>query len=138
MQVGLGDIAASVAALAFLILVAACLIPLYKLGRVLEELRLAVRDIGNESVPILTELKGTVTATNGEIEKLSLVTEDAAKVSANAAVVAENAAQLATLFSATLGGPLVKTAALSYGVRQALRGRGKAAGKGRARRKAGE
>src|SRR5699024_5822823 len=94
-------------------------------GRVLEELRLAVRDVGSESVPILTELKGTVTATNSEIEKLSVVTEDAAKVSANAAVVSENAAQLTTLFSATLGGPLVKTAALTYGVRQALRGRGK-------------
>ncbi|MFW6599632.1 DUF948 domain-containing protein [Propionibacteriaceae bacterium Y2011] len=125
MTVGLGDIAGAIAALAFLILVGACIVPLYKLGRVLEETRLAVRDIGNESVPILTELKGTVTATNVEIEKLSLVTEDAAKVSANAAVVTENAAQLATLFSATLGGPLVKTAALSYGVRQALRGRGR-------------
>ncbi|HIT75764.1 MAG TPA: DUF948 domain-containing protein [Candidatus Avipropionibacterium avicola] len=125
MQVGLGDIAAIIAAVAFCVLVGVSFVPLFKLGRVLEELRLAVRDIGTESVPILTELKGTVTATNTEIEKLSIVTEDAAKVSANAAVVSENAAQLATLFSATLGGPLVKTAAMSYGVRQALRGRGR-------------
>ncbi len=98
-------------------------VPLLKLGRVLEEVRLAVRDIGHESVPILTELQGTVRATNSELEKLSLVTEDVAKVSANATVVSENAAQLTSLFSATLGGPLIKTAALSYGVRQALRGR---------------
>lgn len=131
MQVGLGDIAAIIAAIAFCVLVGAAFVPLYKLGRVLEELRLAVRDVGNESVPILTELKGTVGATNTEIEKLSVVTEDVAKVSANAAVVTENAAQLTTLFSATLGGPLVKTAALTYGVRQALRGRGKT-GSGRA------
>lgn len=125
MTVGLGEIAGLIAAIVFAVFVAICFVPLYKLGRVLEELRLAVRDIGHESVPILTELKGTVSATNSEIEKLSLVTEDAAKVSANAAVVSENAAQMATLFSATLGGPLVKTAALSYGVRQALRGRGR-------------
>jgi hypothetical protein len=51
------------------------------------------------------------------------VTEDVAKVSHNATVVTENAANLSALFSATLGGPLVKTAALTYGVRKALRGR---------------
>ena len=44
-----------------------------------------------------------------------------AKVSRNATVVSENAAQMTTLFSATLGGPLVKTAAFTYGVRKAIR-----------------
>lgn len=118
----LGEIAGLIAAIAFVALVALSAIPLLKLGRVLEEVRLAVRDIGHESVPILTELRGTVRATNDELGKLSLVTEDVAKVSANATVVSENAASLTTLFSATLGGPLVKTAAFSYGVRKALRG----------------
>ena len=122
--------AAAVALLAMAALVALAAVPLLKLGRVLEEVRLAVRDIGHESVPILTELQGTVRATNSELEKLSLVTEDVAKVSANATVVSENAAQLTSLFSATLGGPLIKTAALSYGVRQALRGGGRRAKRG--------
>ncbi|MET1004629.1 MAG: DUF948 domain-containing protein [Propionibacteriaceae bacterium] len=117
-----GEIAGLIAAIAFVVLVAITAVPLLKLGRVLEEVRLAVRDIGHESVPILTELRGTVSATNSELEKLSLVTEDVAKVSANATVVSENAAQMATLFSATLGGPLVRTAALTYGVRKAFRG----------------
>ena len=67
-------------------------------------------------------LKGTVTATNDELGKLSLVTEDVSKVSRHAVVVSENAAQLTTLFSATLGGPLVKTAAFTHGVRQAIKG----------------
>lgn len=119
-----GAIAGLIAAIAFVALVALTAIPLLKLGRVLEEVRLAVRDIGHESVPILTELRGTVQATNEELGKLSLVTEDVARVSAHATVVSENAAQMSTLFSATLGGPLVKTAALSYGVRKALRGEG--------------
>ncbi len=118
-----GAIAGLVAAIAFVALVALAAVPLLKLGRVLEEVRLAVRDIGHESVPILTELRGTVQATNSELEKLGVVTEDVAKVSHNATVVTENAANLSTLFSATLGGPLVKTAALTYGVRKALRGR---------------
>ena len=117
-----GEIAGLIAAIACVVLVALTAVPLLKLGRVLEEVRLAVRDIGHESVPILTELRGTVSATNSELEKLGVVTDDVSKVSANATVVSENAAQLTTLFSATLGGPLIKTAALTYGVRKALRG----------------
>ncbi|GAA3630368.1 DUF948 domain-containing protein [Microlunatus ginsengisoli] len=116
-----GEIAGLIAAIAFVALVALAAVPLLKLGRVLEEVRLAVRDIGHESVPILTELQGTVRATNTELEKLSLVTEDASTVTRNATVVSQNAAQLTTLFSATLGGPLVKTAAFTYGVRKAIR-----------------
>ena len=119
-----GAIAGLIAAIAFVALVALAAVPLLKLGRVLEEVRLAVRDIGHESVPILTELRGTVAATNTELEKLSLVTEDVAKVSANATVVSENAALMTSLFTVTLGGPLVKTAALGYGIRKALRGEG--------------
>jgi uncharacterized protein YoxC len=117
----LGQVAGMIAAIAFVALVALSAVPLLKLGRVLEELRLAVRDIGHESVPILTELQGTVRATNDELGKLSLVTADVAKVSANAGAVSENAAQMSALFSATLGGPLVKTAAFGYGVRKAIR-----------------
>jgi hypothetical protein len=119
-HMSVGEIAGLIAAIAFVVLVALTAVPLLKLGRVLEEVRLAVRDIGHESVPILTELQGTVRATNEELEKLSLVTEDVAKVSRNATVVSENAAQMTALFSATLGGPLVKTAALSYGIRKAF------------------
>lgn len=120
----IGDITGIVAVLIFAVLVALLAVPLLKLGRVLEELRLAVRDLGHNAVPILVELRGTVAATNTELEKLSFVTEDVAKVSTHASVVSENAAQLATLFNASLGGPLVKTAAMTYGVRKAL-GRGK-------------
>lgn len=119
-----GAIAGLIAAIAFVALVALAAVPLLKLGRVLEEVRLAVRDIGHESVPILTELQGTVRATNAEIEKLGTVTTDVATVSRNATVVTENAANLTTLFSATLGGPLIKTAALTYGVRKAIKGGG--------------
>ena len=120
----LGAIAGLIAAIAFVALVALAAVPLLKLGRVLEEVRLAVRDIGHESVPILTELRGTVRATNTELDKLSLVTDDVAKVSSHATVVSENAAQMTSLFSATLGGPLVKTAAFTYGIRKALQGGG--------------
>lgn len=118
-----GEIAGLIAAVALCVLVALAAVPLLKLGRTLDEVRLAVRDVGNNSVPILQELKSTVVATNDELAKLGVVTEDASRVSAHATVVSENAAQLSTLFAATLGGPLVKTAAFSYGIRQAVKGR---------------
>lgn len=115
-----GGIAGLIAALAALLLVGFLARPLLKLGRVLEEVRLVVRDFGHSLVPIMTELRGTVVAANSEIEKVGLITEDASRVTANASTVARSAAELATLFSATVGGPLVKTAALTYGVRSAM------------------
>ncbi|MDR1237032.1 MAG: DUF948 domain-containing protein [Propionibacteriaceae bacterium] len=118
---GAGEIAGLIAAVAFVVLVAISAVPLLKLGRVLEELRLAVRDMGHNSVPILQELRGTVQATNEEIGKLALVTEDVSKVSANAVTVTDNAAKLTTAFRNTLGGPMIKVAAMTYGVRQAAK-----------------
>ncbi|PIF02621.1 MAG: DUF948 domain-containing protein [Propionibacterium sp.] len=120
-----GEIAAFLAVLLFAIFVGATTIPLLKLGRVLEEVRLWVRDANHNSIPILQQLQTTVAQTNSEIEKISVVTDDVSKVSSNATVVSENAANLSQLFSATLGGPLVKTAAFTYGVRKAFRGEGK-------------
>ena len=118
----LGEFAGLIAALAAVVLVALLAVPLLKLGRVLEELRLAVRDLGHNSVPILQELRGTVSLTNDEIGKLAVVNEDVAKVSSHATTVSENAANLSTIVSSTLGGPLIKTAAITYGVRKAFRG----------------
>ena len=126
-----GEIAGLIAAVAAVAFVVFCAVPLLKLGRVLEEVRLAVRDVGHNSVPILQELKGTITATNTELGKLSVVTDDVAKVSAHATVVSENAAQLSTLFASTLGGPLIKTAAFTYGVRQAVTGKRSGTKKGK-------
>ncbi|MDO5092608.1 MAG: DUF948 domain-containing protein [Propionibacteriaceae bacterium] len=120
-----GELAGLLAAIALCVLVALAAVPLLKAGRALDELRLAVRDVGHNSVPVLVELKSTVENTNDELAKLSAVTEDVAKVSANATVVSEHAANLSQLFAATLGGPLVKTAAVVHGVRSALKGRKK-------------
>jgi uncharacterized protein YoxC len=119
--VTLGQIAGLLAALACIGLVAFLAVPLLKLGRVLDELRVTVRDLGQETVPILTELQGTVRATNEELSKLSLVTADVAKVSANASLVSDNAAQLSGIVNATVAKPLVKTAAIGHGLRQAVR-----------------
>ncbi|MDR3070263.1 MAG: DUF948 domain-containing protein [Propionibacteriaceae bacterium] len=133
-MIGAGEIAGLIAALAAVAFVFFCAVPLLKLGRVLEEVRLAVRDVGHNTVPILQELKGTVAATNDEIGKLSIVTEDVAKVSSHAAKVTENIASLSSIFRATISGPLIKTAAFTYGVRQTVSGKRPSAAKKKAKK----
>ncbi len=120
-----GELAGLLAAIALCVLVALAAVPLLKAGRFLDEARLTVRDLGHNSVPILVELKSTVEATNDELEKLAVVTQDAQRVSSHATVVSEQAANLSQLFATTLGGPLVRTAAIAHGLRTALKGRKK-------------
>ncbi|MDO5081950.1 DUF948 domain-containing protein [Arachnia propionica] len=125
MTVTLGEVAGLIAAVALCVLVGLAAVPLLKLGRTLDEARLAIRDLGQHSVPVLTELRGTVENTNDELAKLSLVTEDLSRASGHATVVTENAARLSQLFAVTLGSPLIKAAALTHGVRTAWKGRRK-------------
>ncbi|MFT4165577.1 MAG: DUF948 domain-containing protein [Microlunatus sp.] len=113
----LGGIAGLIAAIAFVALVGMLAIPLWKLGRVLEELRSQVHDLGEESVPILTELQDTVRTANSEIGRISEVTEEVATLSKNAASVSENAAQVSSLVTHAVGTPIIKVRSLAYGIK---------------------
>jgi uncharacterized protein YoxC len=119
----LGGIAGLIAAIAFVALVGMLAIPLWKLGRVLEELRRTVKDVGEESVPILTELQETVRTTNSEIGRISEVTEEVATLSKNAASVSENAAQVSGLVTHAVGTPIIKVRSLAYGLKAGFSGR---------------
>ncbi|GIG24254.1 DUF948 domain-containing protein [Cellulomonas denverensis] len=121
----LGDIAGLIAAIAFVLLVGALALPLVKLGRVLDETRTSVRELTEHTVPILDEAATTVSSANTQLERVDTVTTAAASVS-------QNVSALSSLFSATVGGPMIKVAAFSYGVRSALSGlagRGKKSGR---------
>ena len=120
-----GELAGLLAAIALCVLVALAAVPLIKAGRALDEVRIAVRDLGHNSVPVLVAVKSTVESTNDELAKLSLVTDDVARVSGHASVVSEHAANMSQLFAATLGGPLIRGAAIAHGLRTALKGRKK-------------
>ena len=118
----LGGIAGLIAAIAFVALVGMLAIPLWKLGRVLEELRRQVHDVGEESVPILTELQETVRTTNGEISRLGEVTEEVSTLSKNAAAVSENAAAVSGLVTHAVGTPIIKVRSLAYGIKAGFTG----------------
>jgi hypothetical protein len=118
----LGDVAGLIAAIAFVLLVGFLAVPLWKLGKLLDEARSSVRDVTEHSVPILDEAASTVASANTQLVKVDTITTSAASVS-------ENVSALTGLYAATLGGPLVKVAAFSYGVRQAFARSGGSGGK---------
>ncbi|SHG13914.1 DUF948 domain-containing protein [Streptoalloteichus hindustanus] len=127
-----GQIAALIAAGAFVLLVLLLAIPLIKLGRTLDEATIAIRKAHENSTPLFTEANTTLTHVNTQLERVDGIT-------ANARAVTGNVSALTSLFTATLGGPLVKAAALSYGVSKAVRARrarksGADTGAGRTRR----
>jgi uncharacterized protein YoxC len=117
-----GQIAALVAAGAFVLLVLLLAIPLIKLGRTLDEATVAIRKAHQNTDPLFTEANTTLTHVNTQLERVDGIT-------ANARAVTGNVSALTSLFTATLGGPLVKVAALSYGVSKAVRARKKASQK---------
>jgi len=109
----IGELAGLIAALAFVLLVGFLGYPLYKLGKVFDETRVSVHDLSGGALPLLEEVTTTVSTTNAQLVRVDTITRNAVDVS-------ENVSALTRLFAATLGSPVVKVAAFSYGVRQAF------------------
>lgn len=110
------EIAALIIAGAFVLLVLLLAVPLVKLGRTLDEASTAIQKAQQNSDPLFTGANSTLTHVNTQLERVDGITS-------NARTVSGNVSALSSLFTATLGGPLVKTAAFSYGVSKALRRR---------------
>ena len=111
-----GQIAALVAAGALVVLVLLLAVPLLKLGRTLDEATIAIRKAHEGSAPLLDDAQTTLRQVNTQLERVDGITAGAKTVSTNVSV-------LTSLFTATLGGPLVRAAALSYGVSKAVKAR---------------
>ncbi|RAN79679.1 DUF948 domain-containing protein [Arthrobacter sp.] len=113
-----GDIAGLIAAGVFAILVALLAVPIFKLGKVLDEVRTTIKQIGDGTTPLIDEVTSTVATTNTQLGKVDGISNNISDATANISA-------LSSLFAATLGQPLIKVAAFSYGVRQALASRKK-------------
>jgi uncharacterized protein YoxC len=121
-----GDIAGLIAAGVFAVLVGLLAIPLVKLGRVFDETSSAIRELSDNVTPLLEEATTTVSETNKQLARVDAITSSVEEATGNVSA-------LVALFAATVGGPLIKIAGFSAGVRAALIGlRG---GKSGARRK---
>jgi hypothetical protein len=110
------DIAGLIAAIAFVVLVALLAVPILKLGKLLDDTRGTVQGVTGEAVPLLREVTSTVSTTNGELKRVSAITSNIQQITTNASA-------MTSLFSASVGSPLIRVAAFSYGVRQAIAGK---------------
>ncbi|MFL6100755.1 MAG: DUF948 domain-containing protein [Actinomycetales bacterium] len=118
-----GDVAGLIAAIVFALLVGLLAYPIVKVGRLLEDLRHGVQGVSEQTIPLLSEVTTTVSTTNAQLVRVDAITTNVQQITTNASA-------LTALFAATLGSPLVKVAAFSYGVRQAMSGRGSKRRKG--------
>ena len=116
--VSIGDVAGVIAALAFAYLVLRLGGLIGKAGKVLDETRVGVRGVSQQTVPLLSQVTDTVASTNEQIVRIDTIT-------ANVSSMSTNLNALTSLFAATLGSPVVKVAAFTYGVRSAMNGSGK-------------
>lgn len=111
-----GAIAALIAAGAFVLLVLLLAVPMLKLGRTLDEATLAIRKTHEGAAPLLADAQGTLGQVNSQLSQV----EGIAK---NVNSMTTNVAALTSVVSSTLGSPLIKAAAFSYGVRKTVQER---------------
>src|SRR5690625_1442336 len=108
-----GEVAGLIAAIVVAMMVGLSAIPMLKLGKVVDSARVSIREVTEHTLPVLDESAETIALTNVQLEKVD-------KITTHAADVTENVSALTALFSATIGSPVVKIAAFTYGVRQAF------------------
>jgi len=121
-----GEIAALVAAGAFLMFVLVVAVPILRLRRTVDAATNTINSLNDRAGPILgnanttvenvnialTQMHTTLEGVNLQLERLDTITHHAAQVSANVA-------NLTTVVTAAAANPLTKAAAFAYGVRRA-------------------
>jgi len=123
-----GAVAALIAAGAFVLLVLLLAVPLLKLGRTLDEATIAVRKTHDGVGPLLVEAQQTMQSVNQQLVQLE-------GIAANVNSMTTNVAAMTNVVSSTLGSPMIKAAAFTYGVRKTVSDRRDADAVKTARRK---
>jgi uncharacterized protein YoxC len=111
-----GDVAGLIVAVFWGVLVCFLAYVLIKLGKVIGEAAKLVSGVADQTVPLLGEVTTSVVHVNAELTRVDSIT-------ANVEDISGNAKALTSLFAATLGSPIIKVAAFSYGVRRTFSGR---------------
>ena len=111
-----GEIAALIAAGAFVVLVLLLAVPLFKLGHTLDEATLTIRQTREGTVPLLAGAQITLNGVNSQLDEVGGITKGVNNMTSNAAA-------LTSIVTSAVGSPLIKVAAFSYGVRKTVRDR---------------
>lgn len=97
---GPGGIATIIAACSLLVIAAAISYAVIRLGRLIDEAKVSLKTLTDETKPLLEEVTTTVTLVNGPLESLNRITKNAEDVSAKVSDVASSLLDR--------GGPVVK------------------------------
>lgn len=108
-----GEVAGLVIAVFWAVLVTLLAVVLVRLAGALRQATVLVAAVTERTVPLLDEAAETLRAANDQLARVDEIT-------ANVQDAAANANALSSTMAATLGGPLVKLSAFSYGVRSAV------------------
>jgi uncharacterized protein YoxC len=129
-----GAMAGLIASGAFAVLVLFGCYALYKLGKIFDETAARVRQTGvaidegtarvRQAGATVDEVNVALAHVNKELGRIDAITE-------NVQTITTNVSSMSSLFAATVGGPIVRVAAFSYGVRQAAAKRARAEVNGR-------
>lgn len=111
--VSAGAVVGLIFAIFFAVGVVFLCVVLLRLAQVLRETRDLVAGVGDKTMPLLGEITTTVVTANEQLGKVDVITDNVSNISTNASA-------LASTFSATVGGPMIRAAAFSYGVRSAI------------------
>lgn len=121
-----GEIAALIAALAFLILVCVIAIPVLRLRHTVDAATRAVNDMNDRAAPLLSNVTSTVenvnvalTQAHTTLDGVNLQLARIDTITGHASQVTANVANLTTVVTAAAANPLAKVAAFTYGVRRA-------------------
>lgn len=130
MRVSGGEIAALIAAGAFLMLVLVLAVPILRLRHTVDATTRMITELNDRTTPLLGDVNTTVKNVNTALEQVQTsldgVNLQLAKVdtmTTHAQNVTANVANLAAVVSAAAANPLVKVAAFGYGVRKAAAAR---------------
>ena len=125
-----GEIAALIAAAAFLLLVGVLAVPILRLRHTIDAATRSLNDVVDRATPAIGKLETTVDQVNlalGQVHtsldgvNAQLVRIDT--ITGHAQQVTGTVANLATVIGAASASPLVKVAAFGYGVRKAAKDR---------------
>lgn len=113
-----GAIAGLIAAGVFAVLVLLLAVPILKVGKVLDEIRTAIKSLSDGATPLMDEVTATVSTTHQQLKKVDGIASNVSDASAHLSA-------LSSLVAAAVGSPLIKVAAFSHGVSAALTKRAK-------------
>ena len=128
-----GEVAALIAAGAFVMLVLILAVPILRLRHTVDAATRAINEVTDRTSPLLGDVDATVKGVNealGQVhttlDGVNLQLERLDSITGHAQTVTANVANLSTVVTSAASSPLVRAASLTYGVRKALANRRKA------------